>query len=83
MPAAQRARSAALTCRAVATGPARPAAPKDNLDALIAEAIVHPPEQHASNFSDGVPLFAGPDVEVRFITLCAQFSEGVNSFHLS
>lgn len=83
MPAAQRARSAALTCRAVATGPTRPTAPKDNLDALIAEAIVHPPEQHASNFSDGVPLFAGPDVEVRFITLCAQFSEGVNSFHLS
>lgn len=65
LPLLQRARPAALTCRAVASGPAKSKAPKDSLDALIAEAIVHPPEQHSSSSSDGEELYAGPDVEVR------------------
>lgn len=58
----QRARPAALTCRAVAAGPIKPAAPKDKLDALIAEAIAHPPGKQHSN-GNGVRLDA--DMEVR------------------
>lgn len=67
----RRARPAALTCRAVASGPAKSKAPKDSLDALIAEAIVHPPEQHSSSSSDGEELYAGPDVEAKLTALRA------------
>ncbi|PRW57683.1 site-specific tyrosine recombinase [Chlorella sorokiniana] len=76
----RRARTAALTCRAVATGPIRPPAPKDSLDVLIAEAIVHPPEQHAGN-GNGAQLLASADVEARLTALRSLLDYAAHDLH--